>query len=336
LSDVATQDAILGQRDADLFTSESARRLDEIKQRVLQTRDGLREEVSIERNGQTLDLDMMIEPLLDSQQMIIGITGAALDITERKAAERALLDAERLRLELSKEREVLEVKEQFISTLSHDFRTPLAVIMTSKDIIERYYDRLEPERREHHLQVIEDQVNYILSLLDDLLTIGRARAGKFSFQPELLNLIPFCQSLLNQVQTADRSEHQFEFTAQGDLTDVRLDKKLLHHIIVNLVSNAAKYSPIGSKVSLSVAREDDDVVFRVRDEGIGIPLEDQAKLFEPFHRAQNVGSIKGTGLGLAIVKESVETHGGSIICQSEQNKGTTFIVRLPVVTAPVT
>ncbi|MBL8166478.1 MAG: PAS domain S-box protein [Anaerolineae bacterium] len=336
LQDVATQDAILGQTDANLFSAESAQRITEIKQRVLQTREGLREEVSIERNGQTLDLDMMIEPLLDSQQMIIGITGAALDITERKAAERSLLEAERLRLDLSKEREVLEVKEQFISTLSHDFRTPLAVIMTSKDMIARYYDRLTPDRRDHHLHVIEDQVNYILSLLDDLLTIGRARAGKFSFQPEALDLVSFCQGLVIQVQTADRLEHQFEFIAQGNLADLRLDKKLLHHIIVNLLSNAAKYSPVQTKVALMVNREDDEVVIRVQDQGIGIPPEDQAKLFEPFHRAQNVGSIKGTGLGLAIVKESVETHGGTIICTSQQNVGTTFTVRLPLIATPVT
>lgn len=333
--DVAAQDAVLGQMDADLFSPESAQRLTAIKQHVLQTGEGVREEVQIERDGRALDFDIMIEPLLDAQQMVIGITGAMLDITERKAAERALLEAERLRLDLSKEREVLEVKEQFISTLSHDFRTPLAVIMTSKDMLARYHDHLTPERRNHHLQVIEDQVNYILSLLDDLLMIGRARAGKFTFQPETLDLVSFCRGLVSQAQTADRADHRFEFTAHGDLTNVQLDKKLLHHIIINLLSNAAKYSPAGSKVTFSAVREDDEVVFRIQDAGIGIPPEDQARLFEPFHRAQNVGSIKGTGLGLAIVKESVETHGGTITFHSEQGVGTTFTVRLPAAAAPV-
>jgi len=125
-------------------------------------------------------------------------------------------------------------------------------------------------------------------------------------------------------------QHRFTFVVTGDLTNIPLDDQLLRQILVNLLSNAIKYSPASSGICFGVHRENDDIIFQVQDQGIGIPKADQAHVFEPFHRARNVAKIQGTGLGLSVVKANVDMHGGSIAFDSQENVGTTFTVRLPV------
>jgi signal transduction histidine kinase len=251
------------------------------------------------------------------------------DITERKQAEQQMFEAERLRVEIEKERELIELKERFISVVSHEFRTPLSVIMSSAELLERYFDRMSRERQLDHVREVLSQSEFMVGLLNDVLTINKARAGRLEFNPAPLDLMTFCQGTLERIQAVDKSKHKFVFTHDGDLSQVVLDAKLLQHILVNLLSNAAKYSPDDGEVHFEVTRPNNDVVFRVSDQGIGIPPESQARLFEPFHRANNVGSIGGTGLGLAIVKESVDLHRGTISCESAVGVGTTFTVRLP-------
>ncbi|MEO8611276.1 MAG: PAS domain-containing sensor histidine kinase, partial [Chloroflexota bacterium] len=265
--------------------------------------------------GSAIQVDINGEPCL---------LGLALDITERKQAER-------MRLEVYRERELLEVKEHFISRMSHDFRTPLAVVLTANQLLRHYYDRMAPERREELFQNVENQVQFVIKLLDDVLTLSKERAGKMPFKPAPINLVSTCEGLFLQMQTLDSAHHEFIFVTDGEIGEIQGDEKLLQHIFVNLLSNAIKYSPENSEVRFEVRREGDSAVIAISDQGIGIPEEDQKHLFEPFYRASNTGSINGTGLGLAIVKESVETHYGTIHCESAPNQGTTFIVHLPIV-----
>lgn len=166
-------------------------------------------------------------------------------------------------------------------------------------------------------------------LLNDVLLIGKAEAGKLEFEPTPLNLVQFCRSLVEDIQVST-DNHTVAFCSQGQCTNACIDEKLLRHIIVNLLSNAIKYSPQGGTVHFDLVCNQEVVTFQVRDEGIGVPVADQAQLFAPFHRASNVGTISGTGLGLAIVKKSVDLHSGKLTVESEVGVGTTFIVTIPL------
>lgn len=266
----------------------------------------------------------------DSAGNRLGVVSVNRDISELMKAQQELQAAELLRLELEQQADLLKLKERFISVVSHEFRTPLSVIVSSSELINNYYDRMPKERQLKHLEVILTQAQFMTHLLDDVLTINKARAGKLDFNPTLLNLTSFCQETMERIEAVDNGKHTLVMTHEGDMSAVRMDVKMLQHILVNLLSNAVKYSPQGGNVRLELKREPDAVMLRVSDEGIGIPEESLQYLFEPFHRAKNIGEIGGTGLGLAIVKESVDRHGGTITCETALHVGTTFTVRLPV------
>jgi PAS domain S-box-containing protein len=276
-------------------------------------------------------------PRFSANGEFLGFIGSVIDVTEHEIAQRELRAAERLRMELETEKELLQLKERFISVVSHEFRTPLAVIISSTELVHRFYEQMPRERQLEHLQVVLIQSEFMVELLDNLLTVNKARSGKLEFNPTTLNLNGFCQTTLERMRALDKSKHEFVFTTEGDLSKVVLDTKLLQHILVNLLSNAAKYSPEGGQVWLEAKRLNDEVELRVSDRGIGIPAEGLTRLFEPFYRANNTGEIGGTGLGLTIVKESVDLHKGTITCESTVGVGTTFAVRLPAAPAqPVT
>jgi PAS domain S-box-containing protein len=259
----------------------------------------------------------------------IGVVSVNRDITDLLTAQQERQEAAELRIQIQKQSELVRLKESFISVVSHEFRTPLTVIMASAELMLNYFERMPPERRINHLNVILDQARFMAGLLEDVLTINKARAGRLEFNPVPIDLAAFFQETLERIRGVDNDKHQFVFTSEGDLSTVPVDIKLLQHILVNLLSNAVKYSPDGGEVRLDVARQADEIVFRVSDQGIGIPPESLPQLYEPFFRASNTGTIGGTGLGMAIVKESVDLHQGTINYESEVGVGTTVTVRLP-------
>jgi PAS domain S-box-containing protein len=277
-----------------------------------------------------MDLTAAIIPWDHDRAILVTLR----DISERKILEEEIFASERLRVDVEKERELMSLKEKFIATVSHDFRTPMAVIMTSNDLLDTYGERMTPERRTEQRQKIREQIWYMTDLLDDVLVLGQARSKKLSFNPAPLNLKNLCQGILDEISASDERKHAFRFSAADPLDEVTLDEKLVHRILSNLLGNAAKYSPGGGEVRLDVSRQDGEIVFCVADQGIGIPAKDRPRLFEPFHRGSNTGAIRGTGLGLAIVYESLQLHGGSISVDSQEGHGTTFTIRLPLWTAP--
>jgi len=249
------------------------------------------------------------------------------NITERKQAEQDILAV------LEKQKELSDLKSRFVSMTSHEFRTPLATILSSDELLRDYGDRLSVEERGELLASIETAVKRMTQLLDDVLVIGKAEAGRLDFHPEAIALRTFCENLLEEISTAnereDRPQHDVDFHFDENCDPALLDEKLLRHILGNLLSNAAKYSPEGGRVGLSVSCAGNSLEFVITDQGIGIPEDAQPRLFETFFRAKNVGGISGTGLGLAIVKRAVDVHGGTIEYESQQGQGTRFIVRLP-------
>ncbi|MBK8027147.1 MAG: PAS domain-containing protein [Chloroflexi bacterium] len=267
--------------------------------------------------------DLHHSPLRNKQGELAGMIGVATDITEQ-------LRTERLRIELEKEQEMIAMKERFIATASHDFRSPLAVMRMSVNMLEMYYDRLSLEKRRSTLQQINTQIDRMTRLLDDVLKLSKARASKVEFHPQPIALKLFCEQIWDSYQHSPGNTRIIELVYDCQDDRFFIDPELIHYILANLISNAIKYSSDDGMVRFEVKQVDGELVFRISDNGIGIPLQDQANLFEPYHRATNTGGIEGTGLGLSIVKSYVEVHHGRIEFESEQGKGTMFAVYIPI------
>jgi signal transduction histidine kinase len=211
---------------------------------------------------------------------------------------------------------------------SHEFRTPLATILSSAELLEHYGARLPPEDQKDLFHSVRTAVERMTKMLDNVLTIGRAEAQMLEFNPAPTDLPGFCEGLAAEMRLAAGGGHRLEYSYEGARHPVAVDEKLLRHVLVNLISNAIKYSPQGGPVEFRVRHEAGEATFEVADRGIGIPPEDQPRLFETFHRARNVGNIVGTGLGLAIVRKSLDLHGGTIRFESAPGHGTRFHVAI--------
>jgi PAS domain S-box-containing protein len=246
------------------------------------------------------------------------------DITELKKAEAEMRRA------LEKEQELNALKTRFVSMTSHEFRTPLTTIIASSDMLLRSAAKWSKEKKESHLKQILESGERMTDLLNDILILGRADAGKIRYNPAPLDVLQWCRNLVDELQLAAREGQYIRCDFPDAVPPAVVDEKLLRHILANLLSNAVKYSPKGTPVKFAITSDAESVVFRVSDAGIGIPEKDQEHLFELFHRAENVGSIQGTGLGLTIVKRSVDMSGGSISVESTVNTGTTFTVHIPL------
>lgn len=246
------------------------------------------------------------------------------DISERKRLEAEMMKA------LEQERELKELKSDFVSMASHEFRTPLTAIFSSSELLQHYGHIWSEEKKIKHYHRIESAVKRMTKLLDDVLLYSKAEAGKLEFNPKSVKLRSFCSDVVEEIQLGIGEKHHITFIYSGSGHKACMDEKLLQHILTNLLSNAIKYSAPESTVLFGCYCEEETVTFEIKDEGIGIPPEDQARLFESFHRAKNVGDIPGTGLGLAIVGKSLELHRGKFTLKSEVGVGTTFRVTLPL------
>jgi PAS domain S-box-containing protein len=275
----------------------------------------------------------------DEDQRLIELISASTELglmIQRKQAEGEVHKA------LAKEKELTELKSRFIAMASHEFRTPLTTIQSSSELLEYYSQEWVHEKKLAHFHRIQTSVKHMTKLLNDVLIIGRAEAGKLTFEPALLDLESFCHNLVEELQVNDTHQHTINFNCVQELEKfasvdsslvqsklLYMDETLLRQILENLLSNAIKYSPKDSVIGFALRYSSTQAVFQVRDQGIGIPIKDQPLLFESFHRATNVGTIAGTGLGLAIVKKCVDIHKGQVAVESEIGVGTTFTVTLP-------
>jgi signal transduction histidine kinase len=231
---------------------------------------------------------------------------------------------------LEQERELGELKTRFVSTVSHEFRTPLGVTMSAVEIMRHFDAKLTPERRQELCNEIHDATRGMAELMEQVLMLGRVEAGKLGYKPTAMDVEILTGKLIDESLSATNRKCSIRFDHTPGLEGAMGDEALIRHILGNLITNAVKYSPKGSEVLVRARRDDDHAVFEIEDHGIGIPEADRVHLFEAFHRCGNVGDIPGTGLGLVIVKRCVDLHGGSIDLRSEVGIGTTFILRLPL------
>lgn len=274
---------------------------------------------------------------LDYQEKQLQSANAKLEqkVNERTAllqqANEQLMQKEaELRQALAQEQELSFLKSRIISTISHEYRTPLTTIGSSAQMLEKYRHKLNEEQQLKHLRRIQAAVSHLTALVSDVLFLNKAEFEKLEFQPESIELVNFFREVIEELQAGATNSCQLTFENFEGNIPFQGDVKLLRQLLTNLVSNAVKYSPGGGRVLVRLYSKENNVVFTVSDQGIGIPQEDQHKLFESFERASNVGTIQGTGLGLSIVKKGVDLHGGTIAVESELDVGTTFTVSLPL------
>ncbi|WP_416674404.1 hybrid sensor histidine kinase/response regulator [Egbenema bharatensis] len=265
--------------------------------------------------------DISIKPLKNQHGCIALLIAEGRDISQLKRAEAEI------RRSLEKEKELNQMKNCFISMVSHEFRNPIAAIKFGVDFLEGY--DLPAEQKARCFERIHDAIDQTLHLLDEVLLLGRTESGRVEVEWTRLELKEFCHEIVEAFQLTENSSHQILFSSQSDCTQAKVDAGLLRHILDNLLSNAIKYSSAGSVIRFTLDCQGNQAQFCIQDQGIGIPQQDQSKLFEAFHRAANVSGIQGTGLGLAIVKRCVDLQKGQIYFESQEGIGTTFTVILP-------
>ncbi len=284
----------------------------------------------ISKNGATIPIGDSVAPIKDNKGAIAGAvvvfrdnSDAVAAATQRKRAEQVI------REQLEKEQKLNQLQTQFIHTVSHEYRTPLSIILACCHLLESNVERLDTDKQLRNCQKIRNSVKYMVGLLENMWLFKEAESGQLTFNPTPVDLERFCRQIVEEYQLMRNDRQEIQLTCRGKLGIVLMDEKLLQQILGNLLSNALKYSPDGGAVSLSINCKKNQVIFTIRDRGIGIPPEDQPHVFEPFHRAENVDVIRGTGMGLAIAKKAVDLHGGEISFESRVGVGTTFTVILP-------
>ncbi|MBI1242284.1 sensor histidine kinase [Umezakia ovalisporum] len=260
-------------------------------------------------------LDFQVKQL----ELITGI-----DITDYKNLESDLNKA------LEQAKQLSDMRARFLSMVCHQLRTPLNIVSFSNSLLKEQVDKHTEKKIQPLLEHIEKAIEEISQMLDDTLNFAKAETAKIHFKPQSVDLVEFCNHLVAQMHMSI-SHKPIIFISEFDLLTAWVDPKILEPILKNLLDNAIKYSPWQTSIDFTLACENGQVIFQVKDRGIGIPSADQQRLFEPFFRGSNVDNIPGTGLGLSIIKTLVDLHGGEVTAESETGVGTKFTVILPLI-----
>ncbi|MBD2461353.1 response regulator [Oscillatoria sp. FACHB-1407] len=288
------------------------------------------DESTLERAKETGPFGYIIKPFKDRELRAAIEIALSRHQTEIET-QKALAAAEALR---QKAEETSELKSLYLSIASHEFRTPLSIIRMATELLQNYSNQMPECKRQQNLQRIQTATDSMNLLLEDVLMLGQVESGTLEIHLVPVELVSFCQEMIEMLQLSAGEKHCLEFRCNKAAIQAMIDEKLVWYLLNNLLVNAIKYSPEGGSVLLTLHLQDDQLCLQVQDQGIGIPLEHQTQLFEPFKRARNVGNIPGTGLGLAIAKRSVDLHQGQISFVSSPGEGTTFTVQLPFYPTP--
>ncbi|HEY5369791.1 MAG TPA: PAS domain S-box protein [Hanamia sp.] len=267
--------------------------------------------------GRTYIIDAF--PLMEEDGSVNNIGVIIKNISKLKKAEEDLREA------LKIEKNLGELKSRFVSMASHEFRTPLSTVLSSAYLIEKYASGEEQPKREKHLQRIVSSVNMLTDILNDFLSLGKMEEGKLQAKFSEFSIEEMIHATLEEIKNNFKKDQQINYQHQGN-PDVFLDNSLLKHIVMNLVSNASKFSSDTSTIDIKTTNQNEQIILSVKDNGIGISLEDQQHLTERFFRGTNAGNIQGTGLGLHIISKYAELMHAKMQCKSELEKGTEFVV----------
>lgn len=275
----------------------------------------------VKKDGTTLPVSLAVSALRNGSE-INGYMGIAIDLTPIKQAE------SELRVALEKERDLNELKSRFVSLASHEFRTPLSAILSSIYLVSKYEDPADVAKRTKHIQRIISSVNSLTDILNDFLSVGKIEEGKIQVHITEFDPGRHIGNILHEMEGLKKSHQQIYYAHHGPPLAV-LDPTLLKHIVMNLVSNAIKFSPDNAIISVRSSSTDNFFQLSVKDKGIGISVADRQHLFERFFRSEQVANIQGTGLGLHIVAKYTEVMNGHITCNSALDQGTEFLITIP-------
>jgi signal transduction histidine kinase len=307
----------------------------------------------LRKNGEEFPVEISLSPFdQNNKRFVIAFV---MDISSRKAAEQKLKTysielekevkdrtlvleeaisqlektKEELNIALLQERELNDLKSRFVSMASHEFRTPLATILSSLSLVNKYNSLENEEKRVKHIARIKSSVHNMTDILNDFLSLSRLEEGKIAFDPEEFDLYELANNIVQELQQLTKDDQQINFTYTGK-KQLFSDKKIIRNILTNLISNAVKFSNEKGQVSVNISGNEGTFLIEVSDNGIGISNEDKKHLFERFFRGKNATNIQGTGLGLNIVAKYVEVLNGKIAFESELEKGTKFSISIPV------
>ena len=285
------------------------------------------ENVSFEQEISGSTYQVIAVPIHDHEPEITQALVVVNNISEQKKTE------EGLKKVIEKQKELNEMKTKFVSIASHEFRTPLSTILSSSSLVEKYNRPGDEPKREKHLNRIKTSVHNLTEILNDFLILGKMEDGGMKNNPSLFDIRLFFKELIDEMHPNLKVGQHIKLTEYYDKELTFVDSKHFKNVLLNLLSNAIKYSTEGQTISVNVIFKNGGLEVKVRDEGIGIPAEDQVHLFNTFYRANNVTNIQGTGMGLHIVRKYMDLMGGSVGFESELNKGTTFTIDIPYASA---
>lgn len=329
-----TEAQLLGRPIFEVLTETAGHGFEELLTTVLQTGVpyvGVEVPVPFLRDGQakTVYVNFVYEPLRDrSDGPITGIVVVGTDVTEQ------VLTRQPVEQLLIRERELNELKSNFVTLASHEFRTPMGTILSSAALIGRYNGPDEGEKRERHVQRIRSAVHSLTGLLNDFLSLSQMEQSNMHGSPYPLTITTFCEEVIDDMQAVIKPSQRISYTHLSGQPTISVDGQMLKNILVNLLVNASKYSADGKEITLTTAVQASHLLLTVRDEGIGIPDADKDKLFINFFRARNANHIQGTGLGLYVVKRYVDLLKGTVTFTSQLDLGTIFTIQLPLFPLP--
>ena len=298
--------------------------LGKLKESLMKDEDSFELKYIDPDNGSTRYIANKRFPVYDDQGKVIRYIGVMNDITRIKQAQIKLEES------LEAEKELNDLKNRFISMISHEIRTPVTAIVSSSELMNTYANRLDENKKAELNKRVLSASQKIIDLLEEVLLMGKAEAGKLSAEFEWINLRELVEEIIEDQKQTRLKDREVQLSVEVSNPSFKTDQRLFRHILNNLLDNAGKYSPDDTRIRISFSEYEQNLIFIVRDEGMGIREKDQKKIFEPFYRTKDVFEIEGTGLGMTIVKRSVEALGGSIELDSEIGKGTTFTISIPL------
>jgi PAS domain S-box-containing protein len=315
---------IVGKPRSRLFPSDVSNNQFNAIQGVLDSGGPRYHEDYIPIGNQKIWLGTWLVPMRDKNGKNVSVMGVSRDITERIMAQEELKSA------FQQEKELSELRSRIVSTISHEFGTPLTTILSSAELLEHYGTGWTEARKQEHYQRIQEAVKRMDSMINRLVEIQRVSLKKEASSPTQFELIGYCQEIIEEIEIAAVCRGRTRFSTNVANITATMDKRLLREALGNLVSNALKFSEPAAPVMVEIVCAEEQVDISVQDEGIGIPEKDLPRVYEPFHRGSNSQAVSGKGLGLTIVKNSVEIMGGNIRVASTEGAGTTFRLHLPL------
>jgi PAS domain S-box-containing protein len=288
----------------------------------------LRKEIETNMLKQKVELEKITEKIRQlNAELEIKVEERTLILKE--ALQKLEQSQQELSEALDKEKQLNEIKSRFVSMASHEFRTPLTTVLSSASLLSKYTTTEDQDKREKHIDRIRNSVNNLNDILEDFLSLGKLNEGRIEAKKELVDLRSLIDEVTEEMKELLKKGQEFQIDCEGTCQAVT-DKKLFRNILINLVSNAIKFSGEADPVIIRGRADGDQAIISVADKGIGISAEDQEHLFSSFFRGANATNIQGTGLGLHIVKRYIDLLGGEVQLQSELNKGTIITFSIPL------